>query len=493
MSGAHRLVIVGSGMAGARLAEEVLARDHERAFDIVMFGDEDGGSYNRILLSGVLAGTHAVADIETHSRSWYASQGVTLHAGRHVAALDLRSRCVVDEDGHSERFDSLVLATGSRPFLPPIEGSTDPNGRLRCGVFVFRAKHDCDRILASAATARRAVVIGGGLLGLEAARGLHQRGLDVCVIHLATHIMDAQLDSIGGRVLQRQLEAPGLQILTGARTRAIVGEGRISAVDLADGTSIPCDLVVIAAGVRPDTRLATQAGLAARRGIVVGDDLVCSGAPGVHAIGDCIEHRERVYGLVAPAWEQAAVLADRLTRRKPDATYTGSRLATKLKVAGLDVAVMGPTVTDDDAEIVTYSEPCRGVYSKLVVREDRIVGAILIGGGDIVPDIVQRYLDGAPVPEKRSELLFPMNGQAPVRAVEAIADTTRICDCNAVTKAQIVDAVLTGARSVTAVCERTRAASGCGSCRPEVQRIVDFTCRTLDTLDEGERRDYATA
>jgi nitrite reductase (NADH) large subunit len=291
--------------------------------------------------------------------------------------------------------------------------------------------------------------------------------------------MDTQLDRAGGRILQRQIERMGIGVRVATTTTRIHAETAIRAIELGDGTRVDCDLLVVAAGVRPNVELARTCGLHVQRGIVVNDDLSCGGATGVYAIGDCAEHRGEVNGLVGPAWEQADVLADRLTGHRHDAVYRGSRPATKLKVAGLDVAVMGERDPLDDDEVVTYSEPSRGIYSRLIVRDERIAGGILVGAAGAVPSVVQHFLDRSRVPEQRSDLLFPPAGDGPVRPVDRIPDGERICDCNAVSKQQIVEAVLNGAGSVRAVCDGTRAGTGCGSCKPEVQRIVDFVCREM--------------
>lgn len=493
MNRAHRLVIVGNGMAGARLAEHVLARKGARRFAIAMFGDEPGGNYNRVLLPGVLSGAYDEQDVVTNPLGWYESNGIRLHAGTRVRSIDLSARCVTDEHDVSEPFDTLVLATGSRPILPAIDGLVGADGELKTGAFVFRTFADCARMAESARQVRTAVVIGGGLLGLEAARALLNHGVQVSVVHLAAHVMEAQLDSMGGGILARQLEGMGLRVLTGTTTAAVLGDEQVTGVRLSDDAVLPCELLVVAAGVRPNIELAAACGLEVRRGILVNDDLSCPNATGVYAIGDCAEHRGRVYGLVAPAWEQADVLADRLTGRRADATYGGTRLATKLKVAGVDVAVMGDRDPLEEDEVVSYAEPTRGIYGKLIVRENRVTGAILIGSPGAVPSVVQRFLDGSAVPEQRSELLFPPSGDAPARAVDQIPDTARICDCNAVAKGLIVEAVLQGARSLRAVCEQTRAGTGCGSCRPEVQRIVDFVCRGIADSPGPAAREATTA
>jgi nitrite reductase (NADH) large subunit len=476
----HRLVVVGNGMAGSRLVENVLDRAGDGRFDIVVFGEEPQGAYNRILLSGVLAGTHRHDDIVTHPASWYERHGVDLRAGVRVDGIDLARRQIVAADGTRASYDALVCATGSMPHVPPIDGLATASGELRAGAFVFRSLADCDRMIDACRTARTAVVVGGGLLGLEAARGLANRGLDVTVVHLTPHVMDAQLDRDGSRVLHRQVEASGIRVLAGRTTAAVFGEDRVEGIAFSDGATICCDMLVVAAGVRPRVSLAEEAGLAVRRGILVNDDLSCIDTDRVFAVGECAEHRGHVHGLVAPVWEQADVLADRLTGRRPDARYEGSRLATKLKIAGLDVAVMGEKEADDASDIVSYSEASRGIYKKLIVRDNRLVGAILIGAGAVVPGITQTFLEAVPLPPARSELLFPAAFDRAPASIEQMPDEARVCDCNAVTKAQIVEAVLTGATSLRAVCGRTRAGTGCGSCRPEVQRIVDFVCQSLD-------------
>jgi NAD(P)H-dependent nitrite reductase large subunit len=482
----ERLVVVGNGMAGARLVEELVNRGAHRQRDIVVFGDEPHGNYNRILLSGVMAGTRRPEDIVINPVSWYEAHGIDFRAGVRVTGIDPVARRIMTESGLTEAYGVLVLATGSRPLLPPIDGLAvdDETGRktLRRGVFVFRTLDDCDRIAAWARRSRRAIVIGGGLLGLEAARGLHDLGLDVHVVHLAPHLMEAQLDREAGRILRSRLARFGLTVSTSTTTSAVLGNGKVSGVLFADGSSRECDMVIVAAGIRPNVELALAAGLEVNRGIVVGDDLAARPHPHISAVGECAEHRGRLYGIVAPLWEQARVLADRLSGRVPHAAYTGSRASTKLKVAGIDLAVMGISEpVDDDDEVVTYSEPSHGIYKKLIVRHDRLVGAIVLGDPDVVPSLVQAYADGRPLAERRSDAILP---PAPVAAGASIAadqlpDEAQICDCNAVSKARIVEAVLAGATSVQAVCDATRASTGCGSCRPEVERIVSLARRGM--------------
>lgn len=483
----ERLVVIGNGMAGARLVDDLFGRGGGDRFDVVMFGDEPYGNYNRILLSSVLSRSHKPDDIFINPMSWYAAKGVTLHVNKRVERIDLQAKHVAAGDGFAERYDTLVIATGSSPVIPPFANLRDEDGGFKEGVFVFRTLDDCERIMRAAASARRAAVIGGGLLGLEAARGLLNWGLETHVIHLMPHLMETQLDPGAADVLRRQFEQMGLSTRLATRTTAILGNGHVEGLAFDDGSRLECDLVVIAAGIRPNVTLAADAGLRVNRGIVVGDDLGCFAqqiaVPDVFAVGECAEHRGRVYGLVAPLWEQTARLADRLSGRNPEAVYLGSSVSTKLKVMGVDLAVMGDKepVGEDD-EVVSYCEPSRGVYKKLIVRNDRLAGAIILGDGAVVPALLQTFASGAPLHDNRAELLFAAATVASKSGRDAAAtpDNARICDCNGVSKAQIIEAVLGGARSVQTVCDVTRASTGCGSCRPEVEAIVALACRGLE-------------
>src|SRR5712691_2314020 len=416
MSGRKRLVVIGNGMAGARLVEELVSRGGG-PYEIVIFGDEPCGNYNRILLSGILARSYDPKDIFINPLPWYASNGVTLHAGVRVKKVDLASKQVTGANGLVEAYDTLLMATGSTPFIPPVDGcfANQDTRELKRGAFVFRTLNDCARMLAFMDRARCAAVIGGGLLGLEAARGLLNAGLDVHVIHLMPHLMESQLDSAGATVLQRQLEQMGLHVHLAKKTTAVLGTDDVTGLRFSDGSALDCQMVVIAAGVRPNVELARKAGLTVGRGIVVGDDLACAGHPDVHAIGECAEHRGTLYGLVAPLWEQAQVLAERLSGRNPRAIYAGSRPSTKLKVAGVDLAVMGDKdAVEEDDEVVTYAEPSRGVYKKLV-----------LGDGAIVPSLVRLFGESSVIPANRADLLFRTTAVAPPPTA-AVPDTSLI-------------------------------------------------------------------
>jgi nitrite reductase (NADH) large subunit len=469
----RKLVVVGNGMAGARLIEELLARGGRDAWDIVMFGDEPYGNYNRILLSSVLAGTHAAQDIFLNPLRWYEESGVTLHAGLRVRGIDRRARVVHAGNGVMERYDALVLATGSVPFGPPLERLRLDDGRFREGAFVFRTLDDTEAMVRYAAGAKKAAIIGGGLLGLEAARGLLAMGLDVHVVHLMKHLMEVQLDAPAGRMLEKLLKGMGMHVHLGRATCGVIGEDRVQGLLFADGLTLDCDMLVISAGIRPNTQLAIDAGLEVERGIVIGDDLLTSD-PHVYAIGECAQHRGMTYGLVAPLWEQARVLAERLGARSSDAKYVGSRVSTKLKVAGVELAVMGEReAASPDDEEVTYSEPARGVYKKLVVRAGKLAGAILLGDASGAPALLQAFDRDRPLSDDRSELLFPSAIGGPAPSASDLPDDAQICNCNGVSKGAIVAAIRGGCRSLKTVCDRTRAGTGCGSCKREVGAILE--------------------
>ncbi len=469
----RKLVVIGNGMAGARFVDDVLARGGA-GFDITVFGDEPHGNYNRILLSSVLAGTHHPRDIFINPIEWYEENHVRLLAGVRAERVEREARLVHSADGQSVAYDALVIATGSSPFVPPVEGLQGRDGRPKPGVFVFRTLDDCDRIGAWARRSRRAAVIGGGLLGLEAARGLLNLGPEVHVVHLMPHLMEVQLDGNAGAILARTLRGIGVNVHLERATTAILGDAAVSGLSFKDGSTLDCDMVVIAAGIRPNVALARGAGLTVARGIVVGDDLASPDDAAVFAVGECAEHRGRVYGLVAPLWEQTAVLADRLTGRDPMARYRGSVVSTKLKVMGVDLAVMGDREPrDDDDEVVTYAEPKRGVYKKLIVRGGRLAGAILLGDGAVAPTLLEAFDRAAELPDLRADLLFPGAGVERHRDVADLPDDARICNCNGVSKGRIVEAARGGALTLGAVAGATRAGTGCGTCKGQLRAILD--------------------
>ncbi len=369
--GRERLVVVGNGMAGMRTVEELLARAPDR-YDIAIFGAEPQPSYNRILLSAVLAGEKTVGDIIAHPRSWYGERGIVLIAGDPVAAIDPGAKTIRSAGGIGLAYDELLLATGSKPLALPIPGLELP------GVCAFRDIADVETMIAAAQTHKRAVVIGGGLLGLEAAWGLKRRGMSVTVVHLMPILMERQLDAAAAELLRRDLTSRGIAFVLNGETEEILGVERARGIRLADGREIAADLVVLAIGARPNIDLARAAGLDLNRGIIVGDDLRTSD-PAIHAVGECVEHNGQTFGLVAPLWEQAKICAARLAGDR-DAAYQPPPVFTSLKITGIDVFSAGALTASDDADdTITLSDGAAGVYKKLLLRGDRLVGCVLYG------------------------------------------------------------------------------------------------------------------
>jgi nitrite reductase (NADH) large subunit len=469
------LVVVGTGMAGAKVVEEVLARDPDR-FQVRMFGAEPHGTYNRILLSHYLGGQADPERLWLNPLEWYESRNVRVHAGVKVEAIDRERRVVIGGGGKvAEPYDALVLATGSRPFVPPLEGS---NQR---GVFVFRTLQDCEAIAAYAQDCDRAVVIGGGLLGLEAARGLLSHGLEVTVVEVAPHLMIQQLDPVGGALLKRKLEAMGVRVLTDTATTALLGDnGRVTGLRFKDGGTLATDMVVISCGIRPNAEVAKAAGLAVERAIVV-DDQLRTTDESIFAVGECVQHRGKVYGLVDPVYEQSRVLADVLTGKQPDATYQGSRLSTTLKVMGVDLTSMGEVnAAGSDCEVVSHLDPAAGIYKKLVVRDGRLVGAVLLGIPDHGGRVQRLFKNAEPLSEPAVDLLTGASARDALLAdsggadLLALADDVQICNCHAVNKGQIVAAIQEGKCSIEALGGCTRAGTGCGTCQPILGQLIDL-------------------
>jgi nitrite reductase (NADH) large subunit len=463
------LIVVGNGMAGCRAVEEILARDADK-YRITIFGAEPRVNYNRIMLSPLLAGEKSFEDIIINGHDWYDDNSIELVAGDPVASIDRTAKTVTSKAGRVERYDKLLIATGSDPFIIPVPGKDLP------GVITFRDMDDVGAMLEAANRGGDAVVIGGGLLGLEAAHGLSLRGMKVTVIHLMPSLMERQLDEAAGWLLKDALESRGHTILTGADTAEILGQDKVEGVRLKDGTEIPASIVVMAVGIRPNTGLAKNAGLAVGRGIHVDDDMVTSD-PDVLAVGECVEHDGNVYGLVAPLWEMCRSLADRLTREPSG--YRGSVTSTKLKVAGLDVFSAGDFSGGEGCEDIVLRDATRGVYKRVIVKADRIVGAVLYGDtadGNWYFDLLKREEN---ISEIRDALIF---GQAfasggsalanPIDAVAALSDDAEICGCNGVSKGTVMACIAGGASSLDMVRSGCKASASCGSCTGLVENLL---------------------
>ncbi len=471
----ERLVLIGNGMAGMRTIEELLAIAPD-LYDITVFGNEPHGNYNRIMLSPVLAGEKTVDEIMLNDDDWYTQNSVTLYKGRNVVAIDRRNRQVIAQDGTIAPYDRLLLATGSTPFMLPLPGA-DLNG-----VVSFRDIHDVDVMLDSAEDGGSAVVIGGGLLGLEAAVGLQKRGMDVTVVHLNDVLMERQLDAPAAGLLKNELESRGLKFMMPAVTQRIVGNGRVNGVCFADGTQIDADLVVMAVGIRPNTRLAEEAGLHCEKGVVVSDTLQTFD-PRIYAVGECVQHRGSSYGLVAPLFDQAKVCANHLANMGI-ARYEGSVTSTKLKVTGVDLFSAGEFNEGQNDETLVMQDAAKGVYKKLVIRDNKIKGAVMYGDTMDGSWYFQLLRDGADISDVRDTLLFGQHGVGDAGRgdvkILSLPDSAEVCGCNGVCKGDITDAIVKkGLFTLEEVKAHTKAASSCGSCTGLVEALL------MHTVGEG--------
>ncbi len=471
----QNLVVIGNGMAGMRAVEELLKHEAGTRYNITVFGAEPHVNYNRIMLSSVLAGDKTVDEIVINSREWYDENGIHLFTGDAVTAIDREARIVTTASGHAMPYDKLLIATGSRPLAPPIPGLNLP------GVCAFRDIADVDKMLEAARTHKRAVVIGGGLLGLEAAWGLKQRGMSVALVHLMPTLMERQLDVAAGQLLQRDLDRRGIAFFTDGQTEEITGTERAEGVQLADGRYISADLVVLAIGIRPNIDLARAAGLEVNRGIVVTDDMRTSD-PDIFAVGECVEHRGQVFGLVAPIWDQAKVCGARLSGDET-LEFAAQALSTSLKITGVDVVSAGALMAADEADDeITLRDDSKGLYKKIVLRDGKLVGAVLYGEVADGQWYLQLMRDQQDVSALRERLVFGRafaeagSGKAAGPDFAAMPDDTQICGCNGVAKGSITCAIRDkGLTSLSEVRAHTKASASCGQCTGLVEGLLAFT------------------
>ncbi|HUS05401.1 MAG TPA: nitrite reductase large subunit NirB, partial [Bryobacteraceae bacterium] len=462
-----QLVVIGNGMAGVACVEQILK--HSPKFEITIFGDETHINYNRILLSSVLAGEKQIDDITLNGISWYQQNGIGLQLGVRIVDIDAEGKTVTGDDGSITPFDKLLIATGSSAFIPPITGIDKKN------VYTFRNLDDTRGLLERSRPGMKAVVIGGGLLGLEAARGLQVQGCDVSVVHLADTLMEKQLDTIGGSYLQNKMERLGVRVLCNRATQALLGNGRVEGVAFQDGGTVDADLVVIAAGIRPNADLGRKAGLEVKRGIVVNDHMETS-HPDIFAVGECVEHRGVVYGLVAPLYEQGKVLAATITGNKGD-RYEGTVQAAKLKIMGVDVFSAGDfSEWPGTTEVVKYEDPSLGIYKKLTLSDNKLTGVILVGDVSDSHRYMEWLRSGTDLRALRRSLLFPeptVSSADPGLGVAALPDSETICGCLGVTKGAIISAIHDkGINTLAQLKECTRASTGCGSCTSMCQSLL---------------------
>ncbi|MBB6734849.1 nitrite reductase large subunit NirB [Cohnella zeiphila] len=463
-----KLVMVGNGMAGVRALEHLLKLAPE-AYEITIFGAEPHPNYNRIMLSSVLVGGADLKEIVLNDWDWYEENRIKLHAGHTVTRIDTKKRKVYSREGAEAEYDVLLLATGSQPFMLPLPGADKE------GVIAFRDIRDCEIMLETSQTYKNAVVIGGGLLGLEAARGLLHLGMNVSVVHINAYLMERQLDEAASKMLQAELERQGMKFLLRKQSETIYGKKRVKGLRFTDGTDVEADLIVMAVGIRPNVELARSAGLEVNRGIVVNDYLETS-EPGIYAVGECAEHRGIAYGLVAPLYEQGAVLAKRLAGVETGG-YEGSVTSTKLKVSGVDVFSAGRYDEPPGTRTLRYQDEIDGVYKKIVLRDDKLVGAVLFGDTSDGASLFSIMKKGESIKGREKELLLGFSAGAapasPTSRLEAMADDEIICGCNGVSKATIAEAIQSkGCSTVGEIKACTKASGSCGGCKPLVEGLL---------------------
>ncbi len=468
----EKLVLIGNGMAGVRVIEELLKLVPEQ-YDITIFGDEPYGNYNRIMLSPVLAGEKTIDDIMLNTEQWYIDNGITLHKGVKVKRINRAKNEVIADNGLTVSYDRLLVATGSLPFMLPLPGAE------KQGVISFRDIKDVDSMLAASKQYKKAIVIGGGLLGLEAANGLMKQGMEVSVVHLVDRLMERQLDKPAANMLKASLEARGMKFLMEHSTSEILGDERVSGVRFSDDSEMAADLVVMAIGIKPNIELAQQAGLYCERGIVVNDTLQTYD-PKIYAVGECVQHRGTAYGLVAPLFEQAKVCANHLAHYGIG-RYEGTVTSTKLKVTGIELFSAGDFIGNDDTEELVFMDVAGGTYKKIVLLDNRVIGAVLYGNTVDGSWYFQLMKDQTDVSAYRDTLLFGQahlgdSGHNPETRVANLPDDAEICGCNGVSKGDIVKAI-TDKKLFTleGVQAHTKASSSCGSCTGLVESLLAYT------------------
>ncbi len=461
-----KIVIVGNGIAGTALVEEILQRANGQDVRIQVFGDERYIGYNRILITDVLAGRKLMSDIYIKRWQWYEEKGVRLEIGKRVDRLFPKKKLLVTEDGDLFSYDKVVIATGSKPFIPPSIKGADKKG-----VFTYRTADDVFRILDLARVSQRAVVIGGGLLGLEVAKALKDIGLEVYLVHIFDTLMEQQLDKTASELLKKDLEAMGINVLLKKDTREILGDKKAEGVRFADGEELPADFVVIATGIRPNADVGKKSGLKVNKGIVV-DDYMETSASDIYAVGECVEHRGKTFGLVAPIMEQVKVCAHNLVHGN-ERKYEGSVTYAMLKVAGINLFSAGEFREKEGDEVISFLDKGKSLYRKAVVRDNKIVGTILYGdikGNNYLLDLIK---EGKDISDERPFFLIKHIIPKDVTEAQELKDTDIVCNCNAVTKGEIVKAILEkGAKTLEDIQSLTKASTSCGSCAELVEQIL---------------------
>lgn len=463
----EKLVLIGNGMAGMNVIEQILKLEPQQ-YEITVIGEEPHPNYNRIQLSYVLEGSKALPDIILNPIEWYAENRIRLFTGTKAEHIDTAAKLVRLDNGEAVEYDKLILATGSRPFILPVPGADKE------GVVGFRSIQDCEDMMDAARSYRKAAVIGGGLLGLEAARGLKELGMEVTVIHLMDRLMERQLDPVSAGMLKSEMEAQGLSFLMQAQTTELLGDSRVTGIRFADGSVLETDFVVMAAGIKPNAELAQTSGIPVNRGILV-DDYMRTEIEGIYAVGECNEHRGMCYGLVAPLYEQGAVLAKLLCGNEP-APYTGSTVSTKLKVSGVDVFSAGEFLDAPGLTALTVHDPWKKIYKKILLRGNAIVGGVLFGDVAESVRLARWTAEQAEMTEEIHQALMGGGGccgGSKTSAVDAMADNDIVCGCSGVTKGVILNGIRNdGWASVDEIKQHTGATRSCGGCKPMVEALL---------------------
>lgn len=477
-----KIVLVGNGMAGVNCIEQLL-KLAPNSYEITIFGKEPHPNYNRILLSSVLAGDADMKDIVINDWSWYTDNNITLHTGHTVNKIDTDRKLVSTDLGITVSYDELILATGSLPFMLPLPGADKE------GVIAFRDIQDCETMMETAKNYKKAVVIGGGLLGLEAARGLLNLNMEVSVVHINEYLMNLQLDRTASLLLQQELEHQGMKFLLKKNSETILGKKRVTGLRFTDGSEVEADLVVMAVGIRPNIALAKSSGIEINRGIVVNDFLETS-VPNIYSIGECTEHRGVAYGLVAPLYEQGAVLAKRLAGVGTDG-YQGSVVSTKLKVSGVDVFSAGEYADKPGTRAVRVQDDFEGIYKKVVIRDGKVIGAVLFGDISDGSRLFAMIRNGEDVTGKEKTVLLGEGGGKAKSGVDLVAGMSAdeiVCGCNGVSKGAIVQAIQEkGCSSVNDIKACTKASASCGGCKPLVADVLTYVLGAdgVKTVKEG--------
>ncbi|HYJ37542.1 MAG TPA: nitrite reductase large subunit NirB, partial [Chitinophagaceae bacterium] len=471
-----RIIVIGNGMVGHKFCEKLIARRHQKKLDIIVFGEESRPAYDRVHLSEFFSGKSA-EQLSLASTDWYKNNQITLHLGDPIQSIDRHNKTVHSHKGMVEFYDVLVLATGSSAFVPAIDGID------KKGVFIYRTIEDLELISAYARKARKAAVIGGGLLGLEAAKVMLDLGIaETAIIEFAPRLMPRQLDEAGGKLLKAKLETLGLQIHTDKNTSAIVGEECISGLTFTDGSILDTDILVISAGIRPRDELAGPAGLVtgSRGGIVVNEKLQTNDES-IFAIGECALHKDSIYGLIAPGYEMAEVVATNLTGGDKD--FSGFDMSTKLKLIGVDVASFGdPFVKGEDSRSIVFEDSIKGVYKRINISNDGkyLLGGILLGDAADYNLFLQTCKNKVELSENPAAMLLGNRnaGNQPATGITSIPDSAHICSCESISKGEICKAVEDGAETVEAIKKCTNAGTGCGGCVPMIKDLVMHSLKT---------------